>query len=175
MPAPNVSIVIGNITPDDQSAHYIPDVGDDVVVWTDYVVHNHYKRNRSRYVLGVTAEEGFNGDTAAFVQLSKGYLIWICDWSVEKIGESPDIPNPTPQDNRWRLLSDSLQANDVELNPDGESVTYRISGTYIYGNKKPDDNTFSEVDYPIPPWINPDVVDDSDLTNDDLDDIVGAK
>lgn len=152
MPSPNVSIVIGDVAPDDAGAKFIP--GTDGSIWTDYAVQNRYKRSRSRYILGVTAEDGYSGDSAAFVQLSKGTLLWIADWTAARTGDVPLIPDPTPSDStNWKLLGEHYQPDEVILGTDGVSPIYRISGTYVYGHRKPNDVTALNINFGRPPWV----------------------
>lgn len=119
-------------------------------VWTDYVVVNHYERDKQRYMMPVTSPDGFDGDSVAFAALAGETLLWYSDWSAEKMGAAPSIPDPEQDDPNIILLDELVEPAILLLKPD-DSVVYRISGTYVYGFKNPKDVTFY---HGRPPWMD---------------------
>ena len=124
--------------------------------YTDYVIKNSYEWDRHIYMAGVTSPEGFGGATASFFQLSNPTLIWICSWTACKWGVQPEYPDPTPNDTDWVLLDIIPQTTDPGLSPDGDTVLYRLSGIYVYGNVKAGNQPFSKISFPKPPWLKDD-------------------
>lgn len=147
----DISIQIGQVLDDDSQAAYLGDDQDSS--WRDCRVHNHYSHNLTRYVLGVTAEEDVTGDTSAFVQLSKGWLIWIADWTISRAGKVPPVPDTVPADIMWKLLDYKYQLNHITLAADGITPVYRISGTYVYGHRKPSVKALLDARVARQPWV----------------------
>ena len=145
------SISFGTVT-QDSNAFYTG--AQRVGIWTDTFITNHYENDRHRYYLGVTSPGGFQGKSTAFVQTANPTLLWICDWTVERWGTQPQVPNPTSLDTDWVLLDDWWEPETVVIGgADGRTPLYRISGTYIYGHKNPSDNTNLDIAFPLAPWI----------------------
>lgn len=122
-------------------------------IWADYIVVNRYERDLHRYMMGIASPEGFGGDSVAFVQLANPTLLWICDWSASKYGEQPRIPDPEPRNRNWILLDHHWELNSLDIPGDGQTPYYRISGTYVYGNKNPSDKLQKDAVFPNPPWL----------------------
>ncbi len=119
--------------------------------YTDYVIKNQYHKGGNKWMLGIASPTGFQGDTVSFVQLALPTLIWVADWSAARANSPPEIPSPelvgklaSPDfnTNKWILLNKDIETvGIVELEADGRVPTYRISGTYIYGNTQPSEKT----------------------------------
>src|SRR5574342_1264186 len=62
-------------------------------VWTDYHVESRYEADGQIYMMPVTSPDGFQGDSVSFVKLAGGTLLWFADWTAEKAGEKPSIPD----------------------------------------------------------------------------------
>lgn len=124
-------------------------------VMTDYHIEGRYEYDYRRYMMGVTSPGGFTGGTAAFVMLAAPTLLWIVDWTAEKVGDSHiTIPSPTTNDDEWVLLDKHCEPAKVILKPDGVTRVWRISGTYVYGHQNPEPGDFSNVRFPRPPDMN---------------------
>lgn len=121
------------------------------VVWDDCVMINRYENDGKRYMMGVTSPNGFLGTKAAFVQLGLPTLVWICDWTVKREGDVPNVPNPDVAG--WVLLDVQLELNEVQVAADGFTPIYRVSGTYFYGAIAQNENIFTNVTFPKPPYI----------------------
>lgn len=135
----------------DNDVEYALDHDDGIV--TDYLVRNRYERDRHTYLMPITSPDGFQGQSCAFVQLAAPTLLWIADWTAEKNGAVPEIPHPTPADPNWVLLDEHVEPNEILVGPDGQSPTYRISGTYVYGHRNPSAQIITNVAFARPPWI----------------------
>jgi hypothetical protein len=144
---PTVFVSIGDVTNDGPSGKWIdPPEG----IFTDYWVVNRYERDRQRWMLGVTSPDGFNGDQVAFVQLAADTLLLVSDWTAERRGEQPTIPQEEPADENLVLLDDHYEPAQLLLGANGQTAQYRISGTYVYGFKNPNQ---AQITYPRPPWL----------------------
>jgi len=146
------SIVIEDIQPDGYSAAYIPE-DSAITVYTDYMIHNRFEKDRHICMLPVASPDGFNGNLAAFVQLASPTLLWIADWTACKFGESPEIPAPDESDPNWVLMDEHIEPSMLTLDGTGEVPLYRISGVYVYGKLNPSVTTVDDCGYPRPPWM----------------------
>ncbi len=122
--------------------------------WTDYQVFNRYIDDPHVYMAAVTSPDGFQKDSCAFVQLAASTLILACDWTAARWGTPPIIPDPDLKNESWIFLGKSPETAAPPLNSDGESPLYRISGTYYYGNRKPNPKTFPEMNFPRLGWVS---------------------
>jgi len=153
---PQATVTVAPIRVDDQQAGYVAEQGASRNV-TDYRVENRYEEDPHRYMLGITAPEGFNGDAAAFVQLAAPTLLWIADWTAAKWGSVPQIPSPIAGDPDWILLARSHQLASPVFPANGTTPLYRISGTYVYGKRRPADDVTENLVFPRPPWMTPNI------------------
>lgn len=125
----------------------------------DCVINNHYQKNRQIYMLPIASPLGFLGNSTAFVQLAAPTLLWICDWTVAKKGIQPTVPSPLPLDPNWVLLSDWWQPHNLDTGgTDGETLLFRVSGTYIYGHVNPALLTSQNIVFPLAPWLDGSVI-----------------
>lgn len=153
-PFPDNSITIGNVTPDDFNAKYRNPDGTKQDVFTDYFIRNRYEKDGHRYMMGVTSDSGFNGDTVAFVQLANPTLLLIVEWTACKFNSPPQVPDPDAINEDWVLLDLMPQTASIAVGGDGETGLYRISGTYVYGRRNPDNaNVFNNVAFPLPAYL----------------------
>ena len=142
-----VYVNIGNVTNDGPPGKWIdPPEG----IFTDYWVVNHYEKDRQRWMLGVTSPDGFQGDQVAFVQLAADTLLLVSDWTAERRGTKPKIPQEEPADENLVRLDDHYEPAMLLLGANGQSAQWRISGTYVYGFKNPNQ---AQLTYPRPPWL----------------------
>ena len=161
MAGPSTTIHVGPVLPVDSLGRYNPSTGHGT--WVDYLIMSRYEGDPHVYMMGVTSPNGFvNGtddagnpilDTVSFCQLASKTLIWIMDWTASKSHEKPDIPDPTSNDPNWVLLDDWYEPAQEVLDADGQSPLWRISGTYIYGHRRPNAKTILNVNFPRPPWM----------------------
>lgn len=146
------TIVFGEVTIT-EDAKYIPEKQTGSV-FSDYMIINRYERDNHIYMMGIASPSGFQGNTAAFVQLASPTMLWICDWTAAKLGSIPSVPDQNVSDPRWVLLDVLPELSQVVVAPDGKTPLYRISGTYVYGCLKPSTNAFDDVVFPRPPWLD---------------------
>lgn len=131
---------------------------------TDYVVINRYCADPAVVMLGVASPQGFAGQNAAFVQLAAETLTWVADWTACRQGSRPTVPDPTPQNSDWVLLMKTPELHSLGLAADGVTPVYRISGSYVYGKRRTDTDTYSQVEFPVGPWM--DKVDPTGVSSD---------
>lgn len=105
--------------------------------FTEYVINNRFFHSPHTHCLGITSPNGFQGQSAAFVQMAATTLIWQADWTACKLGEQPEVPDPTPPSDDWVLLDSCIEPANMAPMADGHTGIYRISGTYWYGRKNP--------------------------------------
>lgn len=149
---PDVQVVIGDI-----EGLQDPKIYDTTEtqrgVWTDYYVEHRYEADGQIYMMPVTSPDGFQGDSVAFVKLAGGTMLWIADWTAEKVGEKPNIPDPELNNDNIVLLDKHFYMTMMDKFADG-SVVYRESGTYVYGFKNPSE---AVVHHPRPAWMSKEV------------------
>ena len=142
----------GYVNLEDQSGRFEENKNDDSI-WEDYVAVNHYEWDYHRYMLGITSPKGFQKSRAAFVQLAAPTLLWIVDWSAARWNKQPTIPAPVLSDEDWVLLDEHYEPSMLVVGADGVTPFYRISGTYVYGQKNPDPDSFEQMNYTRTPWL----------------------
>ena len=133
---------------------------------TDYEVRSRYYKDGSLFVMGCASPQGFRGVSAAFVQLAAPTLIWVADWTAQSSGERPPVPNPllflgrvelrtvgTSSGASWILLDEHYELAQIELEGDGVTPIFRLSGTYVYGCLNPNDVTVRDVRFPKSPYV----------------------
>lgn len=127
---------------------------EDVSIFTDFLVVSKLEKDHHRYMMGVTSPGGnTDGTLVSFVQLASPTLLWICDWTAEKWEECPSIPDPKPNDSDWILLDEFVEPGMVVVTANGVTPKYRISGTYVYGHKRPNPNILRNANFSLPPWL----------------------
>jgi hypothetical protein len=162
-PSPTATISVGVVDFGNEPSKFtVPTTGQGI--FTDYKVFSMYENPFHRYMLGITDPDGFQGESAAFVQLAAPTLLWVCKWTACRYHSQPIIPDPTSRDPNWVLLDKAYSPAMVTVGADGVSPLYRISGRYVYGHKKPNDDVLRNVSYPRPPWLE-DVFDRSTPAN----------
>lgn len=168
------------ISPTDDAARYVDD-GRDLAVYGDYKIRSRYEADNHIYMMPIakrpaeaapealaagaaggaasTALLGAGGttqgpDTVAFVQLAAKTLLWVVDWTASRTQTPPEAPNPTPpQDSGWVLMDEHYEPVMLTKSADGVTSLYRLSGTYVYGHRRPHEATVRDVVYPMPPWL----------------------
>lgn len=121
-------------------------------VFTDYKISNFYEADGQIYMMPVTSPNGFDGDQVSFVKLAAGTLLWIVDWTAEKVNAKPSIPNPALDDANLVLMDKHFEPEGLLLKPSGDgAVIHRISGRYVYGHKNPNQ---ARLWYGRPPWMD---------------------
>jgi len=145
--------IVTSIPPDDQNAKFILPSKEGVYV--DYKVRNHYDGDLHRYMMGITSPEGFQGKSVAFCQLTAPTLLWVSRWTACRFGYPPDIPDPESKDSNLILLDRNVETGTLTLTPDGITVPYRISGTYVYGCVNPNNtDPFKDITFGVPPFLD---------------------
>lgn len=122
-------------------------------VITDFHIHHHYERDNHIYMVGIASPQGFQGNTAAFVQLASPTLLWIADWTGARFLEKPVVPDPTTVNNEWVLMDVWMNPAQIVIGQDGTTPLFRLTGTYIFGHKNPGPNFYSNVVFPVAPWF----------------------
>lgn len=147
-------IVIGDVIAEvvTNAAKYIPSA--QPAIYIDYIARNRYEGDYHRYMMGITSPGGFQGKSVAFCQLAAKTLLWVSDWTALREGYPPDIPDPESKNENWILLDVIPETGTPTLKPDGATVLYRISGTYVYGCVNPNANIYKDVVFCVPPWMD---------------------
>lgn len=155
MAEPFVTVTAGNVdfTATDNIGKYDEQANTSEAPITDYEIYNEYQYDYHIYGAGVTAPEGFAGSSLSLFQLCTPTLLWICRWTGCRFSQCPQYPDTTPNDNNWVLMDKIPQAPDITLAPDGVTPLYRFSGIYVYMHKNPSVNTYNNVNFARPPWI----------------------
>jgi len=121
-------------------------------IFTDYKIDNFYEADGQIYMMPVTSPNGFDGDQVSFVKLAAGTLLWIVDWTAEKVNAKPSIPNPALDDANLVLMDKHFEPTSLFMSPAGKgAITYRISGRYVYGFKNPSQ---ARLWYGRPAWMD---------------------
>lgn len=119
----------------------------------DFHCSSFYEKDMSTYAGALTSPDGWQGDDVAVVTLGRPVLLWFVDWTVMKAGGEPPVPHPDPPAG-WRLLDVTASPAMLGVAPDGETPLYRISGVYTYVKLKSSANVYSDVTFPLAPWVS---------------------
>lgn len=147
--------VVDSLDSGDISALFLDTEENVGALFPDCMVTGRYEGDQHRYMLGITSPNGYGGNAAAFVQLAAKTVLWVVDWTVSSTLGLAGIPNPDLSNPDWVLLADWVEPAPVSALPDGTTPIYRISGTFVYGKKKPSQWTYEDVVIPKMPWIEP--------------------
>lgn len=123
-------------------------------LYTDYEIRNRYENDQHVYMMGITSPAGFQGQSAAFVQLAIPTVLWIADWTGSCNVAKPHIPDPASRNPNWVLLDKHVEPGMVDVSVDGQSLYYRISGTYVYGCVNPGPDVMGIAAFACPPWLD---------------------
>jgi hypothetical protein len=131
------------------------DFDDPSAVWDEYHINHRYERDEHIYMLGTTTEDATDSysDPVGFVRLARPTMLWIVEWKVSRMKSKPKIPdyNVGPQ---WVLLDEIPQTSEINVGPDGVSLRYEISGTYIFGKRKPGRYFTDDMVFPLVPYVD---------------------
>lgn len=131
------------------------DFDDTAAVWDEYKINHRYERDEHVYMLGTTTEDATDSysDPVGFVRLARPTMLWIVEWKVSRMKAKPKIPDPTVGP-LWVLLDAIPQTTEINVGPDGVSLRYEISGTYIYGKRKPSRYFSDDMIFPLVPYVD---------------------
>lgn len=93
------------------------------------------------------------------IQLFQPVSRKVVEFSIDRIGCPPDIPNPNPPDpptgqqQNYTLLSAIVSPIGVEVMADGATQVYRVTGTYTYSMLVANDNNMV-IPFDVPSWVN---------------------
>lgn len=149
---PNIDI--GEVYPDFPPSKLTTDSKDTNGSWPDYKLTNRYINPSQARMMGISSPAGFAGSTVAFIQLSAPTLLWICDWTALRSNSKPLLPNPNLINPDWVLLDKYISPFMVGVASDMTMPLYRVTGRFIYGNKRPDPNLLADMSFPRPPWLD---------------------
>ena len=153
---PQAQVEVGDVDFEDEAGKSRSSFPDGTTgSFNDYIVNNRFEKDSHRYMAGITSPDGFQGNSVAFFQLASPTLLWIADWTACRFGNPPIVPDTTPRDSNWILLDDHWEPGMISLGPDGTTPIYRISGTYVYGHKRPNARTHRNVTFSMAPWVDP--------------------
>ena len=147
--APPAQVTVGTVDFTDDAKYTEAEPN---TVWDDFLVNSYYYQCPHTYAMSVSSPVGFQGDTCAFVKIATTTLLWVVDWTSAMVGRQPVSPDPTPPQG-WVLLDQQLCPLMISVMADGVTPSYRLSGTYLYGCRRPQEFLSNNVVYPLPPWL----------------------
>lgn len=152
---PPATVTYGTVTQDDAQGQFTS-LGTNSDIFVDYMIVNRYERDQHVYMGGVTAPFAFQGSpggTVSFVRLAAPTLLWIADWTASKWGAQPEVPDPTQIDPNWVFMDCNFELTMLNINPNGTTALYRVSGYYVYGHRNPSALILPNLAFPRPPWL----------------------
>ncbi len=103
------------------------------------------------YSSGSGSSSGSDSDSV-FLTYSRPTQRKIVEWTAERSGAMPDVPNAQPVDSNLVLIdSGHIQVCEPSLLTDGFTLSYRVAGRYVYGMKKNLSPT-ADLVFPAVPW-----------------------
>lgn len=116
-------------------------------VWEEFACEMHYDYQTSRTVLPRTV----SGLPGAVVQGWNDTCDLHVTWTATKSGTKPTVPSWSDSaDGNLICTAHPITTDEVELGPDGESLTYTIGGRYSYSFV---DVSKADIRNAIPPWL----------------------
>lgn len=143
-----VQISTGPVTYDDSLGSFTRDS----VPHADYEIHNHYEKDLQTYQMSLGSPDPAGESSVGIVRLGSPTLLWIAEWSACRLGDHPLVPDPAPPTG-WVLLDANVTFAKVAEGPSGIDFIYRVEGTYVYAKKKPSSGLFTDMSYPLSPWL----------------------
>lgn len=98
-------------------------------------------------------DQSYNASSASYVNLYAAVTRRIVEWSAERVGGPPVIPAYQSSDPNQVLLDKEFSPLDPQVLPDGNSIVYTISGTYIFGYKNNLD-TVGSIPWDTNQWVS---------------------
>jgi hypothetical protein len=159
---PEVHVLMTTVLPDDSRALYSTTLDNLPGFYTNYQIHVTNRLKTWNVQLPVAAPN----QASAIVTLASGTGERIVEWSAEKTGNPPKIPDYNTSDPNLVLLSAELMPSPNDLNPgEGTMVVFRRAGRYVYAEQDP---SKSPVDGGMPPFIDPSIRQAAVINPDDL-------
>jgi hypothetical protein len=128
-----VNVGVGNV-PDYQNNKYSSDAYNDYRIDTKYVTD--YMNIQAPVANPVSGPGGYS-NYSSIMNVASPMTKKIIQWTAERYGDQPKIPNPQPGDSNLTLMSTDIQPAAPGLMVDASSQIYRISGTYVYSMTRP--------------------------------------
>jgi hypothetical protein len=98
---------------------------------------------------------GKAGADAAVIQLAAPTHRRVVEWSAEKLGAPPKVPNPNPAGGSNAVLLEAhFDPGQMDVGADGETLRYVCSGRYEYAFRNSDKVRLAAG---VPPWLTDDV------------------
>lgn len=150
------TIVVGPVEPNDMGGKFI---NTENGIWDDYMIVSRYEQDQHLYMMGVTSPSGFQSSTGsakvALAQLAYPTLLWIVDWTAQRRDEKPTIPPPfIVGEPNWVLMDEFIEPGMIVVPADGSTPIFRISGTQVFCNTKPDPILIRNARFTKPPWLD---------------------
>jgi len=175
---PQLSLLVGRIPQGDNLGQFEPNLRAGGI-FTDYMIQSYYEADQHVYMIPLAGTlpapvrgesvlstqpraQPFPGSdtltstqqrpSTAFVQLAAPTLLWIVDWTAQRLGSPPITPSPEPEDPNWVLLDEHYNPTMITVAVDGRTPLYRLTGTFVYGHRHATD-TVNHLRFPRPPWL----------------------
>ena len=76
-------------------------------------------------------------NSVTFIEVAKPSSVLVVDWTVERFGDKPKLPQPIINNPDIVLLNWDVEVDSLETNPGGNVKKYSVAGKYVYGTRKP--------------------------------------
>lgn len=102
-------------------------------VYSDYRVNVSYQQDQNVLMAPIAVSGGYTSYMITAAPMTRK----VVEWTAERWGSAPKIPNPNSTDTNLVLLYAPISVAAPGLMPNTSTPIYRASGTYTYGLKKP--------------------------------------
>lgn len=158
---PVVQVFAANIVPDDASGLYKDDGRGGL--YTEYKIMSRVEAPENIVQMPVASSTAT--ETSVFCQVAAAIAKRVVEWSAEKVGSRPILPDPKVNDENAVLLNTIIDVDDVVPDSDGTALRFRVAGRYFYGFKDP--NKVNIV-AGVPPWVSDEVQSQVAFSSDDF-------
>jgi hypothetical protein len=137
-------ITISSTQPDDKQAlRSTTESG----MYTRYMVDQKTELNTNTFQMPVASPN----EKPAIIQTGEAVASRRVEWSAEKVGSPPYVPNPKSNDPNMVLTKAQIAPQELGLAADGVSPIYRVKGCYDYVFLDP---TKAYMTAALPPWMS---------------------
>jgi hypothetical protein len=91
--------------------------------------------------------------TSSFINIHQSITTRFVEWTAERVGQTPQIPEYNSSDDNQVLLRWNISPVSVEVAYDGATPIYRVSGWYSFGLKV-DMSQIQQIAFSVPQWVD---------------------
>jgi hypothetical protein len=141
-------VTIASLIANDVGQYYNASVLTGSAIYTKVEMEAHYEYSSNLHQIGLQS----SGTACTWGQMSQPTMKKCIRYEVESVGSKPLVPSPNDINPGNEVLLDAdIKIKDPKPLPDGNTLSWAVSGEYIYGVADP---TKCILNGPVPPYLN---------------------